>query len=188
MVVASNNIKIVQAQPVGRPVRVFLYTEVANFRSEPTATGRLRTLLSQSVEIFDSAGKVIWQRTEPEIEDIVVSPRRDFFIPFPVTLPAALLAAVALLAATFNPSGNESPGAMDNASGIAVLLEAARSLPGEATLAGVELVFLATGAEEIGLELADIRVISADSDLCPVDLGAYSSRITLMVGNLVRGL
>ena len=38
-------------------------------------------------------------------------------------------------------------------------------------------------AEELGLELADIRVLSADSDLCPVDLGAYSSRITLMVGN-----
>jgi 4-hydroxybenzoyl-CoA reductase subunit alpha len=37
--------------------------------------------------------------------------------------------------------------------------------------------------EELGLELADIRVVSADSDLCPVDLGAYSSRITLMVGN-----
>ena len=38
-------------------------------------------------------------------------------------------------------------------------------------------------AEELGMELADIRVLSADSDLCPVDLGAYSSRITLMVGN-----
>lgn len=38
-------------------------------------------------------------------------------------------------------------------------------------------------SEELGLELADIRVVSADSDLCPVDLGAYSSRITLMVGN-----
>jgi 4-hydroxybenzoyl-CoA reductase alpha subunit len=38
-------------------------------------------------------------------------------------------------------------------------------------------------AEELGLELADVRVLSADSDLCPVDLGAYSSRITLMVGN-----
>ena len=38
-------------------------------------------------------------------------------------------------------------------------------------------------AEELGLDLADIRVLSADSDLCPVDLGAYSSRITLMVGN-----
>jgi 4-hydroxybenzoyl-CoA reductase alpha subunit len=38
-------------------------------------------------------------------------------------------------------------------------------------------------SEELGIELADIRVIAADSDLCPVDLGAYSSRITLMVGN-----
>jgi CO/xanthine dehydrogenase Mo-binding subunit len=37
--------------------------------------------------------------------------------------------------------------------------------------------------EELGLELADIRVVAADTDLCPVDLGAYSSRITLMVGN-----
>ncbi|MBK9033728.1 MAG: molybdopterin-dependent oxidoreductase [Myxococcales bacterium] len=38
-------------------------------------------------------------------------------------------------------------------------------------------------AEELGLDLADIRVVAADSDLCPVDLGAYSSRVTLMVGN-----
>lgn len=38
-------------------------------------------------------------------------------------------------------------------------------------------------AEELGLHLDDIRVLSADTDLCPVDLGAYSSRITLMVGN-----
>ena len=38
-------------------------------------------------------------------------------------------------------------------------------------------------AEELGVELDDVRVLSADSDLCPVDLGAYSSRITLMVGN-----
>lgn len=38
-------------------------------------------------------------------------------------------------------------------------------------------------SEELGLPLNDIRVVAADSDLCPVDLGAYSSRITLMVGN-----
>ncbi len=38
-------------------------------------------------------------------------------------------------------------------------------------------------AEELGLAIEDIRVLSADTDLCPVDLGAYSSRITLMVGN-----
>ncbi len=38
-------------------------------------------------------------------------------------------------------------------------------------------------AEELGLRLEDVRVLSADTDLCPVDLGAYSSRVTLMVGN-----
>jgi 4-hydroxybenzoyl-CoA reductase alpha subunit len=38
-------------------------------------------------------------------------------------------------------------------------------------------------AEELGLELDQIRVVAADTDLCPVDLGAYSSRVTFMVGN-----
>ncbi len=38
-------------------------------------------------------------------------------------------------------------------------------------------------AEELGMRVEDLRVIAADSDLCPVDLGAYSSRITFMVGN-----
>ena len=38
-------------------------------------------------------------------------------------------------------------------------------------------------ADELGVELDDVRVMAADSDLCPVDLGAYSSRITLMAGN-----
>jgi CO/xanthine dehydrogenase Mo-binding subunit len=38
-------------------------------------------------------------------------------------------------------------------------------------------------AEELGLEVASVRVVAADTDLCPVDLGAYSSRVTFMVGN-----
>jgi 4-hydroxybenzoyl-CoA reductase alpha subunit len=38
-------------------------------------------------------------------------------------------------------------------------------------------------AEELGVEVADVRVVAADTDLCPVDLGAYSSRVTFMVGN-----
>jgi len=38
-------------------------------------------------------------------------------------------------------------------------------------------------AEELGLEVSDVRVVAADTDLCPVDLGAYSSRVTFMVGN-----
>ena len=38
-------------------------------------------------------------------------------------------------------------------------------------------------AEEFGVNPADIRVITADTDLTPVDLGSYSSRVTVMTGN-----
>jgi len=38
-------------------------------------------------------------------------------------------------------------------------------------------------AEELGIEPQDVRVVSADTDLTPVDLGSYSSRVTLMTGN-----
>ena len=38
-------------------------------------------------------------------------------------------------------------------------------------------------AEELGLDIYDIRVVAADTDLTPVDLGSYSSRETFMVGN-----
>jgi CO/xanthine dehydrogenase Mo-binding subunit len=48
---------------------------------------------------------------------------------------------------------------------------------------GSSTMLAVIAAEELGLEVADVRVLAADSDLCPVDLGAYSSRITLMVGN-----
>ncbi len=40
-------------------------------------------------------------------------------------------------------------------------------------------------AEELGLQLDQVRVVAADTDLCPVDLGAYSSRGTFMIGNAV---
>jgi 4-hydroxybenzoyl-CoA reductase subunit alpha len=38
-------------------------------------------------------------------------------------------------------------------------------------------------AEVLGLRPDDIRLITADTDLTPVDLGSYSSRVTLMAGN-----
>jgi len=38
-------------------------------------------------------------------------------------------------------------------------------------------------AEELGIRPEDIRVVTADTDLTPVDLGSYSSRVTLMTGN-----
>ena len=38
-------------------------------------------------------------------------------------------------------------------------------------------------AEVLGVDPFDIRVVTADTDLTPVDLGSYSSRVTLMSGN-----
>src|SRR4051812_36279076 len=38
-------------------------------------------------------------------------------------------------------------------------------------------------AEVLGLEPDDLRVVTGDTDLTPVDLGSYSSRVTLMMGN-----
>lgn len=38
-------------------------------------------------------------------------------------------------------------------------------------------------AEELGVTVNDIALVTADTDLAPVDLGSYSSRVTLMTGN-----
>ncbi len=68
--------------------------------------------------------------------------------PPPWLPPAAgLSAAAALLVLATLRNGNLSPGGVDNAGSVGVLLELARVLPGR-TPAGVELVFLSPGAEE----------------------------------------
>ena len=38
-------------------------------------------------------------------------------------------------------------------------------------------------AEILGIDIGDIRVVTGDTDITPVDLGSYSSRVTLMSGN-----
>lgn len=38
-------------------------------------------------------------------------------------------------------------------------------------------------AEVLGCDLSRVRVIAADTDLTPIDLGSYSSRVTFMSGN-----
>jgi 4-hydroxybenzoyl-CoA reductase alpha subunit len=38
-------------------------------------------------------------------------------------------------------------------------------------------------AEELGVPLENVRVMRGDTDFTPVDLGAYSSRVTFMLGN-----
>src|ERR1700730_15319238 len=48
---------------------------------------------------------------------------------------------------------------------------------------GSDSVLAYVVAEELGIAPRDIRVITGDTDLTPVDLGSYSSRVTLMTGN-----
>jgi 4-hydroxybenzoyl-CoA reductase subunit alpha len=48
---------------------------------------------------------------------------------------------------------------------------------------GSDSVLAAIVAEELGLEPRDVRLVTADSDSTPIDLGSYSSRVTFMAGN-----
>jgi 4-hydroxybenzoyl-CoA reductase subunit alpha len=66
---------------------------------------------------------------------------------------------------------------LDRSGGVAVFC-------GESEIGqGSDSVLAAVVAEVLGVSLADIRLCVADTDLTPVDLGSYSSRVTLMVGN-----
>ena len=48
---------------------------------------------------------------------------------------------------------------------------------------GSDSVLAAVVAEELGIQAADVRLVTADTDTTPIDLGSYSSRVTFMVGN-----
>ena len=47
---------------------------------------------------------------------------------------------------------------------------------------GSDTVLAAIVAEVLGVDPFDVRVVTGDTDLTPVDLGSYSSRVTLMTG------
>lgn len=51
---------------------------------------------------------------------------------------------------------------------------------------GCESMLAYIVSEETGVPVDHIRVLTGDTDLTPVDLGAYSSRVTLMAGNAAR--
>jgi len=51
---------------------------------------------------------------------------------------------------------------------------------------GSDSVLAYVVAEILGIRPEDIRVVTADTDLTPVDLGSYSSRVTLMSGNAAK--
>jgi 4-hydroxybenzoyl-CoA reductase subunit alpha len=66
---------------------------------------------------------------------------------------------------------------LDRSGGVAVFC-------GEAEIGqGSDSVLAAIVAEVLGVELGDVRLCVADTGLTPVDLGSYSSRVTLMMGN-----
>ena len=48
---------------------------------------------------------------------------------------------------------------------------------------GSDDVLASIVAEVLGLDTFDIRLYTGDTDLGPVDLGSYSSRVTIMAGN-----
>lgn len=51
---------------------------------------------------------------------------------------------------------------------------------------GSDTMLALVAAETIGVSPESVRVVSADTDTTPVDLGSYSSRVTFMAGNACR--
>ncbi len=50
---------------------------------------------------------------------------------------------------------------------------------------GSETIFSQIVAEELGIPLNTVRIMSADTELTPPDMGTYSSRVTVIGGNAV---
>lgn len=71
----------------------------------------------------------------------------------PLSAGLGLLASLSALATAPLRADNRSPGAVDNASGVGVLLGLAETIGKDPhCLPGAEIVFVATGAEEVGLQ------------------------------------
>jgi 4-hydroxybenzoyl-CoA reductase subunit alpha len=51
---------------------------------------------------------------------------------------------------------------------------------------GTETTMAQVAAQELGLELKDIHVISGDTELCPIDLGQFLSAGAFVTGNAVK--
>jgi 4-hydroxybenzoyl-CoA reductase subunit alpha len=51
---------------------------------------------------------------------------------------------------------------------------------------GSETILSQIAAETLGLDMRDVTMAECDSSIAPIDLGSYSSRVTLMSGNAVK--
>ena len=51
---------------------------------------------------------------------------------------------------------------------------------------GINTILAQIAAEELGVTLNDVKVISGDTETTPIDLGSYGSRGTIQAGNAVK--
>lgn len=113
-----------------------------------------------------------------------INPAHSSFTPHPSSLRRGLgLACGAYLSGAGLPIyWNDMPHSgvivkVDRSGGVAVFCGSTDIGQGSDSL----LAYIA--AEEFGIDVRDVRVVTADTDLTPVDLGSYSSRVTVMTGN-----
>ena len=68
---------------------VLVYSEVNNFKSEPTADGQYRTILRSTVEIFRAGpnGELVERFEFPATEDLCRNFRRDYFHSYEFSIP-----------------------------------------------------------------------------------------------------
>jgi CO/xanthine dehydrogenase Mo-binding subunit/aerobic-type carbon monoxide dehydrogenase small subunit (CoxS/CutS family) len=64
---------------------------------------------------------------------------------------------------------------------VSLMIGATEMGTGAATTATAQIC-----AEELGVELSDVDVITSDSETIPADFGTYGSRVTTLAGNAVR--
>jgi len=77
----------------GRTNRVLVYVELENFQHEPAEDNQFEVRLEMQVELYDSTGETTVWRSGPEVlADVSRNQRRDFFIVYPIDLPARLTA------------------------------------------------------------------------------------------------
>lgn len=72
-------------------------------------------------------------------------------VPYQYLLYSGLFLFLTTIPLAFNKTGNKSPGIIDNATSVAIMLELARTLQNN-NLNNIDVSFVATGAEEVGLK------------------------------------
>ena len=69
-------------------ISIPIATEIdAGSAGKGTAAAGVMPIRHETVEIYDADGNIIWQQNHPNIQDVVITPRRDFFIPLEIKLP-----------------------------------------------------------------------------------------------------